>query len=103
MLARSPITHADRIVTPQLVFQGANDVRTPQSDSDALVASPRARGVEVETGSTRTSGSGRVELGPLAASGPGLGTVDELVQVHPQLVAGPRGLLHRLVEHVLDQ
>ena len=47
MLARSPITHADRIVTPLLVFQGANDARVPQAESDAIVGSLRARGVEV--------------------------------------------------------
>jgi dipeptidyl aminopeptidase/acylaminoacyl peptidase len=47
LLERSPLTHADRIVTPLLVFQGANDVRVPQSESDAIVASLRDRGVEV--------------------------------------------------------
>ena len=47
MLDRSPITRADRIVTPLLVFQGANDVRVPRSESDAIVESLRARGVEV--------------------------------------------------------
>ena len=48
MLTRSPITHADRIVTPLLVFQGANDVRVPQAESDAVVESLRARGVDVD-------------------------------------------------------
>jgi dipeptidyl aminopeptidase/acylaminoacyl peptidase len=47
MLARSPITHAGKIVTPLMVFQGANDVRVPQSESDAIVASLRSRGVDV--------------------------------------------------------
>ena len=47
MLARSPITHTDRITTPLLVFQGANDARVPQAESDTIVASLRARGVEV--------------------------------------------------------
>ena len=47
MVERSPITHADRIVTPLMVFQGANDVRVPQSESDAIVDSLRRRGVEV--------------------------------------------------------
>ncbi|MDL5154613.1 alpha/beta hydrolase family protein [Actinomycetospora termitidis] len=47
MIERSPITHADRIIAPLMVFQGANDVRVPQSESDAIVASLRARGVEV--------------------------------------------------------
>lgn len=48
MLARSPITHADRIVTPLMVFQGANDARVPQSESDTIVASLRDRGVQVD-------------------------------------------------------
>jgi dipeptidyl aminopeptidase/acylaminoacyl peptidase len=48
MIERSPITHADRIVTPLMVFQGANDVRVPQAESDTIVASLRARGVEVD-------------------------------------------------------
>ncbi|MFC5062657.1 prolyl oligopeptidase family serine peptidase [Actinomycetospora atypica] len=47
MIERSPITHADRIVTPLMVFQGANDVRVPQSESDTIVESLRRRGVEV--------------------------------------------------------
>ncbi|MCD2198154.1 S9 family peptidase [Actinomycetospora endophytica] len=47
MRERSPITHVDRIVTPLLVFQGANDVRVPQSQSDTIVESLRGRGVEV--------------------------------------------------------
>lgn len=48
MLARSPITYADRITTPLMVFQGANDVRVPQAESDAIVSSLRDRGVEVD-------------------------------------------------------
>ncbi|MET8875029.1 S9 family peptidase [Nocardia sp. NPDC004604] len=48
MLARSPITHVDRIRTPLLVIQGANDVRVVRAESDNLVAALRARGVEVE-------------------------------------------------------
>jgi dipeptidyl aminopeptidase/acylaminoacyl peptidase len=48
MLARSPITRVDRIRTPLLVAQGANDVRVVQAESDNIVASLRARGVEVE-------------------------------------------------------
>ncbi|WP_193044076.1 alpha/beta hydrolase family protein [Mycolicibacterium baixiangningiae] len=48
MLARSPITHVDRIRTPLLVVQGANDSRVVQAESDNLVEALRARGVEVE-------------------------------------------------------
>jgi dipeptidyl aminopeptidase/acylaminoacyl peptidase len=48
MRARSPITTADRIRTPLLVAQGANDVRVPQAQSDRIVASLRERGVPVE-------------------------------------------------------
>ncbi|MHA6630285.1 alpha/beta fold hydrolase [Pseudonocardia sichuanensis] len=48
MRARSPITMVDRIRTPLLVAQGANDVRVPQEQSDRIVASLRERGVPVE-------------------------------------------------------
>ncbi|WP_422743291.1 alpha/beta fold hydrolase [Mycobacterium sp. WMMD1722] len=48
MMARSPITRVDRIRTPLMVIQGANDVRVVQAESDNLVNALRARGVEVE-------------------------------------------------------
>ncbi|WP_114558601.1 S9 family peptidase [Desertihabitans aurantiacus] len=48
MLARSPITMVDKIRTPLLVAQGANDVRVVQAESDNIVASLRERGVPVE-------------------------------------------------------
>ncbi|MGW0180599.1 S9 family peptidase [Nocardia sp. NPDC003345] len=48
MLARSPITMVDRIRTPLLVAQGANDVRVVQAESDNIVARLRDRGVPVE-------------------------------------------------------
>ncbi|WP_431958036.1 S9 family peptidase [Nocardia lijiangensis] len=48
MLARSPITHVDRIRTPLLVIQGANDVRVVRAESDNLVKALLERGVEVE-------------------------------------------------------
>jgi dienelactone hydrolase len=38
----------DRIRTPLLVAQGANDVRVVQAESDNIVAPLRARGVPVE-------------------------------------------------------
>ncbi len=48
MLARSPITRADRIRAPLLVGQGANDPRVTQKESDSIVAALRGRGVPVE-------------------------------------------------------
>jgi dipeptidyl aminopeptidase/acylaminoacyl peptidase len=48
MRARSPITMTDRIRTPLLVAQGANDARVVQAESDNIVAPLRARGVPVE-------------------------------------------------------
>ncbi|GLZ52010.1 S9 family peptidase [Actinomycetospora sp. NBRC 106378] len=47
MLARSPIRHLDRVETPLMIFQGANDVRVRQSESDNVVERLRGRGVEV--------------------------------------------------------
>jgi dipeptidyl aminopeptidase/acylaminoacyl peptidase len=46
--AMSPLFHADRIVRPMLVVQGANDPRVLQVESDELVAAIRARDVPVE-------------------------------------------------------
>jgi dipeptidyl aminopeptidase/acylaminoacyl peptidase len=48
MLARSPITHVDKITTPLLITQGANDVRVVQAEADNIVAALRSRGVPVE-------------------------------------------------------
>ncbi|HET7571237.1 MAG TPA: S9 family peptidase [Gaiellaceae bacterium] len=48
LLERSPVTHVDRITTPLLVAQGANDVRVVKEESDNIVESLRARGVDVE-------------------------------------------------------
>ncbi|GAA4889580.1 S9 family peptidase [Actinomycetospora straminea] len=48
MLTRSPITMVDRIRTPLLVAQGANDARVVQAESDNIVSSLRARGIPVE-------------------------------------------------------
>jgi dipeptidyl aminopeptidase/acylaminoacyl peptidase len=47
LMARSPITHADQIVAPLFVIQGANDPRVVQAESDQIVASLRERGVDV--------------------------------------------------------
>jgi dipeptidyl aminopeptidase/acylaminoacyl peptidase len=48
MRRRSPVTMVDRIRTPLLVAQGANDVRVIQAESDNIVAPLRERGVPVE-------------------------------------------------------
>ena len=47
LLSRSPLTHVDRITTPLMVVQGANDPRVTKRESDQIVAALRARGVEV--------------------------------------------------------
>lgn len=46
--AISPLFHADRIVRPMLVVQGANDPRVLQVESDELVAAARENGATVE-------------------------------------------------------
>jgi dipeptidyl aminopeptidase/acylaminoacyl peptidase len=48
MLTRSPITMVDRIRTPLLVVQGANDSRVVKQEADNIVGALRARGVPVE-------------------------------------------------------
>ncbi|PWE17345.1 S9 family peptidase [Marinicauda salina] len=46
--AISPLFHADQIVKPMLVIQGANDPRVLQVESDELVAAARENGATVE-------------------------------------------------------
>lgn len=46
--AISPLFHADNIVRPMLVVQGANDPRVLQVESDELVEAARQNGAEVE-------------------------------------------------------
>jgi dipeptidyl aminopeptidase/acylaminoacyl peptidase len=48
MRSRSPITMVDRIITPLLVAQGADDGRVVRAESDNIVAPLRERGVPVE-------------------------------------------------------
>ncbi|MFF1713165.1 alpha/beta fold hydrolase [Streptomyces sp. NPDC058268] len=48
LLARSPISRVDRIRTPLMVAQGANDIRVVKAESDQIVDALRARGIEVE-------------------------------------------------------
>jgi prolyl oligopeptidase len=45
---QSPLFHADKIVRPLLVVQGANDPRVLQVESDEIVAACRRNGVPVE-------------------------------------------------------
>ncbi|MCC6746873.1 MAG: S9 family peptidase [Deltaproteobacteria bacterium] len=40
----SPLSHTEKIVSPLLVFQGANDPRVPKSESDQLVRAVRKNG-----------------------------------------------------------
>ncbi len=44
----SPLFHADKIVRPMIVLQGANDPRVLQVESDEIVEAIRANGVPVE-------------------------------------------------------
>jgi len=43
----SPLTHADRIVRPLLIGQGANDPRVKQAESDQIVEAMQARDIPV--------------------------------------------------------
>ncbi len=47
LTARSPVFHIDRIKAPLFVAQGANDPRVNIDESDQIVRSLRARGIEV--------------------------------------------------------
>jgi dipeptidyl aminopeptidase/acylaminoacyl peptidase len=44
----SPVMHADKIIAPLFVAQGANDPRVNKAESDQMVEAIRARGIEVE-------------------------------------------------------
>ena len=44
---RSPLNHADRIVRPLLIGQGANDVRVKASESEQIVAAMQKHGIPV--------------------------------------------------------
>jgi len=48
MERRSPLNRVDRITTPLLVIQGANDPRVTKQESDQIVAALRERAVPVE-------------------------------------------------------
>lgn len=46
--AKSPLFHADQIVRPLIVLQGANDPRVLKAESDEIVEAVKANGVPVE-------------------------------------------------------
>lgn len=48
LAATSPALHADRIVCPLFIAQGANDPRVNKAESDQMVEALRARGIEVQ-------------------------------------------------------
>jgi dipeptidyl aminopeptidase/acylaminoacyl peptidase len=48
MVETSPVFQADKIVTPLLIAQGANDPRVNKDESDQMVEALLAKGVEVE-------------------------------------------------------
>jgi len=47
LMRQSPLTHADKIKTPLLVVQGANDVRVKKREADQIVIALRDRGFPV--------------------------------------------------------
>lgn len=48
LVRQSPLTHADKIKTPLMVVQGANDPRVNKRESDQIVIALRDRGYPVE-------------------------------------------------------
>jgi dipeptidyl aminopeptidase/acylaminoacyl peptidase len=48
LMSVSPIRDVDKIVAPLFVYQGANDPRVPQAESEQVVGALRKRGVPVE-------------------------------------------------------
>ncbi len=47
LVARSPLSHADKICRPLLIAQGANDPRVKQAESDQIVSAMKAKGIPV--------------------------------------------------------
>ena len=58
---RSPLFFTDRIRIPVLIAQGANDPRTPKSESDRMVVALHQRGVECEYRVFQDEGHGFVK------------------------------------------
>ena len=48
MAARSPVNHIDRLTSPLLIFQGVNDPRVTQAQSDSIVCALRAKGLAAD-------------------------------------------------------
>ena len=48
MMSSSPYHHADKIVAPLFVAQGANDPRVKKSESDQIVEALKSRGIDVQ-------------------------------------------------------
>lgn len=48
MREASPVFHADKIICPLFIAQGANDPRVNKDESDQMVAALKARGITVE-------------------------------------------------------
>jgi dipeptidyl aminopeptidase/acylaminoacyl peptidase len=48
LMRQSPLTHADKIKTPLLIVQGANDPRVNKREADQIVVALRDRGFPVE-------------------------------------------------------
>jgi dipeptidyl aminopeptidase/acylaminoacyl peptidase len=48
MRLRSPLTYVDRLNAPLLIFQGANDPRVTQAQSDAIVCAGRSRKITID-------------------------------------------------------
>jgi dipeptidyl aminopeptidase/acylaminoacyl peptidase len=60
LMARSPITRADRIVRPLLIVQGMNDVRVKPQESEQIVAALRNRDIPVTYATFGDEGHGFV-------------------------------------------
>ena len=63
----SPLKDADRIAAPLFVYQGVNDVITPQNEADQIVRALRQRGVPVEYLLLPNEGHGLVRRDNFAA------------------------------------
>jgi len=56
-MRQSPLTSADKIKTPLLVVQGANDPRVKRAEADQIVIALRDRASRSSTSSPRTRGT----------------------------------------------
>lgn len=87
--AISPLFHADQIVRPMLVVQGANDPRVLQVESDELVAAARENGAIVEYVLFPDEGHGfRRRENRISASDAYLNFLDEYLAGEPVMAEG---------------